>query len=166
MGDEPSRPPSEANAELERELRKGRKFTLTEAIGRLAGPGAMKGVSPITRKQQSAVEIEETLKQHLVDAQGILQSVLLRQIKGSELFLNHFDQPRFVLASYLQRVLESDYLLKEIVQETDIEWGRVFGERPFFDKQGCPPDPDDPYTIESVRHALSHLLDKLIAGES
>ena len=38
---------SEADAELEREIRKGRKFTLAEAIGRLAGPGAMKGESPI-----------------------------------------------------------------------------------------------------------------------
>ena len=32
---------SEADAELEREILKGRKFTLAEAIGRLAGPGAM-----------------------------------------------------------------------------------------------------------------------------
>ena len=34
---------SEADAELEREIRNERKFTLAEAIGRLAGPGAMKG---------------------------------------------------------------------------------------------------------------------------
>ena len=31
---------SKADAELEREIREGRKFTLAEAIGRLAGPGA------------------------------------------------------------------------------------------------------------------------------
>jgi len=35
--------------ELEREIRQGRKFSLEEAIGRLAGPGAMKGESPIAR---------------------------------------------------------------------------------------------------------------------
>jgi len=32
---------SETDAELEREIREGRKFTLAEAIGRLAGPGAI-----------------------------------------------------------------------------------------------------------------------------
>jgi hypothetical protein len=41
---------SEADAELEREIRKGRKFTLEEAIGRRAGPGAMKGVSPVLQR--------------------------------------------------------------------------------------------------------------------
>lgn len=40
---------SEADAELEREIRKERKFTLEEAIGRMIGPGGMKGASPITR---------------------------------------------------------------------------------------------------------------------
>ena len=45
---------SEADAELEREIRKGRKVTLAEAIGWMAGPGAMKGVSPVARQQQAA----------------------------------------------------------------------------------------------------------------
>jgi hypothetical protein len=49
---------SEADAELEREIRKERKFTLAEAIGRLAGPGAMKGESPVTRMQQAEIEIQ------------------------------------------------------------------------------------------------------------
>jgi hypothetical protein len=36
---------SAADAELEREIRQGRKFTAREAMGRMLGPGAMKGVS-------------------------------------------------------------------------------------------------------------------------
>jgi hypothetical protein len=40
--------------------RRERKFTLAEAIGRLAGPGAMKGVSPITRMQRAAVEMRRS----------------------------------------------------------------------------------------------------------
>jgi hypothetical protein len=51
MGDKDDKPCSEADAELEREIRKDRKFTLAEAIGRLAGPGAMKGESPVARMQ-------------------------------------------------------------------------------------------------------------------
>ena len=50
MSDNKDTQRSEADAELEREIRKGRKFSLDEAIGRMAGPGAMKGVSPVTRQ--------------------------------------------------------------------------------------------------------------------
>jgi hypothetical protein len=166
MCDEQPKRPSDADADLEREIRKERKFSLAEAIGRLAGPGMMKGVSPVTRKQQSEVEIQSYLERHLIDAAGILPVVLLRRVKGSELLLNNFDQPLFVLASYIQRVLDSEYLLKELVREADIEWGQLFGERPYFDQEGCPPDPDDPYTIESVRVSLSRLLEKLTVGDT
>jgi hypothetical protein len=157
---------SDADADLERDIRKERKFSLAEAIGRLAGPGMMKGVSPVTRKHQSEVEIESYLERHLMDAAGILPVALLRRVKESELLLNNFDKPLFVLASYIQRVLDSEYLLKELVQEADIEWGRTFGERPYFEKVGCPPDPNDPYTIESVRVSLSGLMEKLTAGDT
>jgi hypothetical protein len=160
---EPQR--SDANAELEREIRKGRKFTLTEAIGRLAGPGAMKGESPITRMRQAGVEIENWLTSHLADAEGALQPVLLRGVKGSELLLNNFDQPLIVLASYCQRILASDYLLKELVREADIEWGQVQGERPYFEEEGLPPAPNDPYTFESVGKMLARLIEQLAGSE-
>jgi hypothetical protein len=156
---------SDADSEIEREIRKGRKFTLAEAIGRLAGPGAMKGESPIARMQQAEVEIGTWLSGHLADAGGVLNVVLLRGVKGSELLLNNFDQPLIVLGSYCQRILASEYRLKELVREADIEWGRVFGERPHFEQEGSPPDPDDPYTVESVRNILCDLLRQLDLGE-
>jgi hypothetical protein len=165
MSDEQPKRPSDADADLEQEIRKERKFSLAEAIGRLAGPGMMKGVSPITGMQQSEVEIEGYLERHLIDAGGALPVVLLRRVKESELLLKHFDQPLFVLASYIQRVLDSEYLLKDLVREADIEWGRILGERPHFEVEGCPPDPDDPYTIASVRATLSGLIEKLTAGK-
>ena len=102
MSDNQDTQRSEADAELEREIRKGRKFTLAEAIGRLAGPGAMKGESPIARMQQAQIEIESWLRSHLADAGGALQIVLDRHVRGSELLLNNFDQPLVVLASYCQ----------------------------------------------------------------
>jgi hypothetical protein len=166
MCDEQPERPSDADADLEREIRKGRKFNLAEAIGRLAGPGAMKGVSPVAPMRQAEVEIEDWLRRHLADAGGGLQVALLRGVKGSELLLNNFDQPLVVLASYVQRVLGREYLLKELVREADVEWGRALGERPYFEKEGCPPHPDDPYTAESVRAALSRLLEKLTAGDA
>src|SRR5687767_4264090 len=90
---------SEADAELEREIRNERRFSLTEAIGRLAGPGSMKGASPIARRQQVETEIHACLNRHLSDAAGALHTVLLRQMKASELLLNNVDQPQVVLAS-------------------------------------------------------------------
>jgi hypothetical protein len=164
MSDNDDKQRSDADAELEREIRKGRKFTLAEAIGRLAGPGAMKGVSPVARKQQAAVEIETWLRQHVSAGNGELQVVLLRHVTGSELLLNNPEQPLVVLAAFCQRVLDSDYLLKELVREADVEWGQVNGERPYFEQEGLPPRPDDPYTFESVRNTLSALLKQLGAG--
>ena len=152
---------SQADAELEREIREGRKFTLEEAIGRLAGPGAMKGESPVTRMHQAEIEIGSWLRCHLADSGGSLEVVLHRRVKGSELLLNNFEQPLIVLASYCQQVLSSDYLLKEVVREADVEWGRLMGERPYFEKEGSPRNPEDPYTTESVRNALSELLTQL-----
>jgi hypothetical protein len=166
MSDSSDQQRSEADAELEREIRKGRKFTLAEAIGRLAGPGAMKGVSPITQAQQAAVEIENWLRQHMPAGNGELEVVLLRRIKGSELLLNNFAQPLVVVAAYCRHILESDYRLKELVREADVEWGRVQGERPVFDKVGATADPNDPYTAESVRKALGSLVDQLCPGDS
>src|SRR5262249_44815878 len=135
MNDEQERQRSDEDAELEREIRKERKFTLAEAIGRMAGPGAMKGESPVARMQQAEVEIESWLRSHLADSGGALQVVLHRHVKESELLLNNFDQPLAVLAGYCQRVLDSDYLLKELVRDADIEWGRVMGERPYLEKE-------------------------------
>jgi len=101
---------------------------------------------------------------HLPAGNDELQVVLLRRVTASELLLNHFEQPLVVLAAFCRQVLDSDYLLKELVREADVEWGRVQGERPHFDREGSPPDPDDPYTFESVRKALGGLVEQLGGG--
>jgi hypothetical protein len=55
--------------------------------------------------------------------------------------------------------------LKELVRDADAEWGRVMDERPYFETEGSPRHSDDPYTVESVRNALSGILKQLAAGE-
>ena len=166
MSDDQKNQRSDADADLEREIRKERKFTPAEAIGRMAGPGSMKGESPIARMQQAGVEIELWLTRHLPDASGGLHVVLLRGVNESELLLDNFERPLVALGSYCRRILSSDYLLEELVRQADIEWGRVFGERPCFEQKGTPPHPDDPYTVDSVRNTLSDLLKQLALGES
>jgi len=161
MSDNNDKQRSEADEELEREIRKGRKFSLAEAIGRMAGPGAMKGVSPVARMQQAAIEIENWLREHMRAGGPELQAVLFRCIKESELLLNNFEKPLFVLSAFCRQVLDSEFLLKELVRQADVEWGIVNGERPFFEKEGSTSDPDDPYTHESVRRTLAGLIEQL-----
>jgi hypothetical protein len=163
MNDDQEKQRTEADAELEREIRQERKFTLEEAIARLAGPDCMKGASPISRMQQAETEIQSWLRSHLADAGGALEIVLHRNVKGSEILLNNFDQPLVVLAGYCQRVLSSDYLLEELVRDADVEWGRMMGERPFFEKKGVTFNPNDPYTVTSVHNTLSDILTQLAA---
>jgi hypothetical protein len=154
---------TQRSEELEREILEGRKFSLEEAIARLAGPGAMKGASPVARMQQAEFEIETWLRTHLLDASGVLPVVLLRHVKGSDLLLNNLDQPMVVLASYCKQLLESDYLLQELVRNADVEWAHMMGEQPYLERPGSSHHPDDPYTVVSVRNALSELL-KQLAG--
>ncbi|HEY2585660.1 MAG TPA: hypothetical protein VGI81_07845 [Tepidisphaeraceae bacterium] len=158
MTHKPKKPRSEADAELEREIRKERKFSLGEAIGRLAGPGCMKGASPVARTQQAAAEIQHHLRDRLTDPGGVLAEVLVRHIQSSDLLLQNLDEdPLAVLAQYVRRVLNSPYLLNELVRDADVEWGRMHDERPIFEREGLPPRSDDPYTVESVRIALLEL---------
>ena len=164
MSEDKDKPRSESDAEIEREIRRGRKFNVADAIGRLAGPGAMKGVSPITQMQQATHEIENWLTSH-VPGSGEMKLVLLRSIKGSEVLLHNFERPLFVLAAFCQQVLDSDYLLKEFVREADVEWGRTLGERPYFEKAGKPDHPDDPYTLESVRRTMAGIIAQLATGD-
>jgi hypothetical protein len=163
MSDNEDTQRSDADAELEREIRKERKFTLAEAIGRMAGPGAMKGASPVARKQQAVIEIENWLRHHMTAGNAELEVVMLRRIQESEFLLYNFDQPLVVLAALCQKVLASDYLLRELVREVDVEWGQVQGEQPYFEKECAPPDPADPCTFKSVRKTLCSLLKQLSA---
>lgn len=151
----------QADADLEREVRAERKFSLAEAIGRMAGPGAMKGASPVTRKREAEAELQEYLARHLDDSGGVLRGLVLRLVTESDLMIEHLDEPLAALAGCVRRALESDYLLKELVREADAEWGQSTGERPHFDVEGRPPDPDDPYTVESIRAALGRLAETL-----
>jgi hypothetical protein len=35
------------------------------------------------------------------------------------------------------------------------------GERPYFEKADSPANPDDPYTVESIRNGLHSILNQL-----
>ena len=91
--------PDREHEDLEREIRAGRAFSLSEAIGRMAGGGMMKGGSPVTRQRQAEIAIEDYLLHHLNEAGGVLGRVLLRQVRASERLLADYDRPLVALSS-------------------------------------------------------------------
>jgi hypothetical protein len=160
MSEKPEKNSAHRNEEIEREIRTNRKFSLSEAIGQIAGGDFMKGGSPVTRKRQAELQIDEYLRRHLVDSGGVLRSVLCRHL-GESLLNGDYDQPLAALAEDIRRILNSEHLLEEFVREADAEWGRAHSERPYFQMPSRPPHRDDPYTIDSVRLALVQLRERL-----
>ena len=152
---------SESDAALEQEIRRERKFSVNEALGRMAGQGMLKGGSPVSPLQQAELEIGLYLREHLSDVSGALSVVVLRVVKQSAQLLQNPNAPLRVLSDFVGRLLQSPKLLEELVREADVEWGQMLGERPRFQQEGRPPSPDDPYTLESVRADLSRLLESL-----
>src|SRR5262249_57509827 len=69
---ETRQPPSDKDAELEQEIRADRKFSLAEAIGRIAGPGMMEGGSPASPKHQAEAPIEHALRPPLTAPLALL----------------------------------------------------------------------------------------------
>ena len=149
--------------ELERKIREHRKFSLAEAIGRLGGGDLMKGASPVTQQRQAGLIIEDYLEKHLRDAEGALEVVLLRRAAGSQTLLEvGYDDPLVGLGKYTSQLLDSSSLLSDFVKSVDGQWGRMFQERPRFERLGKPLADDDPYTNASVRKQLEQLLATLI----
>src|SRR6478736_5246391 len=91
MGNRPDEPRSQAEAELEREIRLGRKFTPQEALGRMAGPRSMKGASAVSPQQQAEIAIGNWLGAHVEDTAGALKLVLERHLKGSQAMLDDIE---------------------------------------------------------------------------
>jgi|RhiMethySRZTD1v2_1073278.scaffolds.fasta_scaffold1289896_1 hypothetical protein len=160
MSDTKQTPPSPDDADVAREVRLGRKFSLSEALGQIGGKGILKGESPIAPLHQTEAEIANYLRAHLKDSGGVLAEVVLRHMRTSEVLLTHVHQPMVVLVSYVNQVLQSAMLLKDLVREADAEWGRAYDERPYFEREGQPSYPDDPYTLASVHDALRQLVER------
>ncbi len=155
----------QGDAELEREIRARRKFSVAEALGRSAGD-LIKGASPVTLKRQAELEIELFLEQDLADSEGALRAVLLRRVRESEgLFEDGYEDPLEALRRLTTSLVESDARLRGFVRAVDAEWGRTYGERPYFEREGTAAHPEDPYTVDSVRRALNRLQAELTRRE-
>lgn len=153
--------PETGTESTESRLRRERKFSLSEAVGREAA-GNLKGASPVARSKQSLFEIEHLLESHLHDPAGSLIRTIMAKLElDPPLLARHFDSPAGALAEYLAGTLGKESLLNSLVRDTDARWGRENQERPHFERDGQPPHPEDPYTRAGVREMLENLLDQL-----
>lgn len=147
--------------DLTAEIRKGRKFDLTEAVGREAGSN-LKGASPISPAQQLLLQIGTILDNRLPDSDGSLKRTILTRFSDNPpLLARHFGDANGALVEFLGKVLDTPANLTELVRQTDARWGRDYDERPHFEKDGQAPHPDDPYTLNGVRMSLSALRHNL-----
>lgn len=151
----------ESDRTTEQEIRRSRKFSLAEAVGREAA-GALKGASPVAAAERLLLDIEHLLDNHLPDAEGSLRRTLLARLQDNTPLLGrHLDDPAAALRTIVTRLLDSVSAMDQIVRDTDARWGRDYGERPRFNRPDQADHPDDPYTPDSVRAALQTLLQQL-----
>ncbi len=161
--DEKKPPSGFDEEEVEREaLRSRGENSLAAAIGRLGGGDLLKGASPVTHQRQAELEIEHLLEEHLRDAEGALLVVLQRRVRESgDLLATSWDRPLAALAQVTEEILASEERLQGFVRDVDAEWGRLYLERPHFQRPGQKPHRKDPYTFSSVRATLTQLLEEL-----
>jgi len=156
---------------IEREIRSRREFSLAEAVGR-EGAFFLKGESPVAREQQLRLAMEDLAKTHLRDGEGALVICLVRRARaGSGLETEstgaerETPSPATALRRAVEFILQGEARLRDFVTEVDAEWGRLYRERPHFDRPGQPPDSEDPYPLEKVHESLKHFLAALGPSE-
>ena len=150
--------------EVQREMRARQKFSMAGAIGR-SGSGLMKGESPVSQQEQALAALTQWIDQKVSNPSGALKSILRRRVRSSNLLASHLQQPCNALREMIETILASDYGIQEFVRQVDVRWGELYQERPLFQRAGQAPVPGDEYTNESVRQALTLLLEKLQEGE-
>jgi len=151
----------EENLQIQRDIMSGRQFSVAEAIAREGG-NFLKGESPVPKLLQATTEINGFIAQNLVDPEGALQAVLQNLVKQDKAGVSkNLNEPLLALVEMLERIINNQELLYDLVKQVDFKWGQMYGERPFFQSPGQPAHPDDEYTHESVKKQLIELLEKL-----
>jgi hypothetical protein len=146
--------------DVQQDILLGRQFSLAEVIGREGG-SFLKGDSPIPRLFQAIAEIHCFVDRHLRDSSGAVQVILQNWVRQDEARVSQYlNSPLNALQEILEDITNPTRLstLYEFVRQVDVEWGRIYGERPHFQQPGQAPHPDDEYTHESVHQQLDELL--------
>ncbi len=145
----------ELKSQVEAEARHMHQFSIGDIIGREGGD-FLKGASAVPGGLRTHAAIEDYLATHLYDPDDALRVVLHQDLDGD---LEALDgKPKKAIRRRVEAVLRNQATLSDFVRRVDAEWGRLMDERPFFEREGEAPHPDDPYTNELVRQRLEDLL--------
>lgn len=152
---------SENDEIIQREILLERKFSIADAIGR-EGCNFIKGESPIPLLDQVVSEISVFIQNNINDTSRILMSVLQRTVKNDRVKIaENIERPFSYLHRLIKSYIDNPNLLYEITWEVDFTWGQIHNEKPYFQKPGEPPHPDDEYSHETVKEKLKDLLVKI-----
>jgi hypothetical protein len=64
------------------------------------------------------------------------------------------------VTAWIDRLLSVPVLVEDLVREVDMEWGRMYQERPVFEREGQEAAENDPYTVAGVRRVLEGLRER------
>ncbi|MGD1919339.1 MAG: hypothetical protein ACFCAD_10890 [Pleurocapsa sp.] len=145
---------------LQQDILDSRPFSIAEAIGREGGT-FLKGESTVPKLVQVITAINTFIDRNLRDPSAALQAILHQWVKVDPRVSQQKETPLVALEQILQSILDNPDLLYELVRQVDIKWGHMYDERPYFQKPGQPPHPNDEYTHESVKKDLQNLLIRL-----
>ncbi len=147
--------------EIQQEILAGRTFSLADVIAREGG-SFLKGESPVPKLLQAKTEINLFIDRNLSDSSGALKAVLQTLVTTDEILISrHIDSPLGALKEFLESIIRSPQLLYELVKQTDVKWGQIYDEHPYFQKPEQAPHPEDDYTHESVYQKLIELVEQL-----
>ncbi|MEM1251053.1 MAG: hypothetical protein AAGI69_01375 [Cyanobacteria bacterium P01_H01_bin.21] len=159
-------PPSEKSlpSDLQREIKAGRKFSLSEAIGREGGSFLKGSQEMVPRPLRALAAINHLIDQHLNDPNGALQPCLKRWVKTDMRVGKYLDEPQVALELIATDIVQQPQVLYEFTRQVAVEWGQMNGERPHFQKPGAAPHPDAAYSHSGIQTILTELLSQLLAG--
>ncbi|NCO75632.1 MAG: hypothetical protein GW795_08125 [Cyanobacteria bacterium] len=149
---------SSQDIDLQTDIIEHRKFSLAELIGREGG-NFLKGESPVPKILQLKTEIIFFINNNLQDLSGALQAVLQDYVNNEDDKISRYqDTPLKALSLMIEEVINNDNFFYEFVKEVDLKSGQMTGDRPYFQKPGQPPHPNDEYSHKSVKIQLINLL--------
>ncbi len=143
---------------LQREIRLGRKFSLTEAIGREGGSFLKGSQAAIPRPLRALATINGWLEQNLRDPNGALHPCLKQWVKDDVRLGQYLDAPLLALRVIVSDILINPEILYEFSRQVAIEWGRINGERPYFQLPETAPHANVVYSHQCVRGLLAELI--------
>lgn len=141
---------------LQRQIRAGRKFSLSEAIGREGG--SFLKDSQVPRPLRALAAINGSIDQHLNDPPGALQPCLKRWVKTDGRIGKYLDEPLTALQVIVLDIIENPQILYEFARQVAIEQGQMNGERPYFQKPGTEAPPEAAYSHKRIQEILAELL--------